>query len=234
ADWPRWWEFYRKKLREGRQGFVITPLVEGDDGALDSLEQSFEALANGELEAFRLGLVHGRLTSPRKQAAMDAFRSGQTQVLVATGVVEVGVDVPNATLMTVLGAERFGLAQLHQLRGRISRGVHPGYCCLLAQSASPATTRRLSALVESNDGFYLAETDFQLRGPGELVGDRQSGMPALRVADLARDRDVLEQARADAQALLAADPGLAAPEHELLRERVARRYGRSLALGDVG
>ncbi|HEY1784179.1 MAG TPA: ATP-dependent DNA helicase RecG, partial [Pirellulales bacterium] len=234
SDWPRWWEFYRKKLREGRQGYVITPVVEGDDGALASLEQSFEALANGELEAFRLGLVHGRLTSSRKEAALEAFHNGQTQVLVATSVVEVGIDVPNATLMTIQGAERFGLAQLHQLRGRISRGVYPGYCCLLTQGASPATTRRLSALVESNDGFWLAETDFLLRGPGELVGDRQHGLPALRVADLARDREILERARADAQALLAADPGLLGPEYQRLRRMVLARYGRSLSLGDVG
>ena len=234
ADWPRWWEFFRKKLREGRQGYVVTPLVEGEDGSAASLEQSFEALANGELEAFRLDLVHGRLGSQRKQAAMEAFRSGQTQVLVATSVVEVGIDVPNATLMTILGAERFGLAQLHQLRGRISRGEHPGYCCLLADTDNPATTRRLSALVESNDGFYLAETDFELRGPGELVGDRQHGLPALRVADLARDRQTVDEARSDAQALLAADPGLAAAEHQLLRRMVMVRYGRSLPLGDVG
>jgi ATP-dependent DNA helicase RecG len=234
SDWPRWWEFYRKKLREGRQGFVVTPVIEGDDGSLASLEQSFEALANGELEAFRLGLVHGRLSSQKKEAALKAFHSGQTQVLVATSVVEVGIDVPNATLMTIQGADRFGLAQLHQLRGRISRGIYPGYCCLLAEAVSPATTRRLSALVESNDGFWLAETDFLLRGPGELVGDRQHGLPALRVADLARDREILETARADAQTLLAADPGLGAPEYQLLRRMVLARYGRSLSLGDVG
>jgi ATP-dependent DNA helicase RecG len=234
ADWSKWWEFFRKKLREGRQGYVVTPVVEGDDGALESLEQSFEALANGELEAFRLGLVHGRLNSQRKEAAMEAFRAGQTQVLVATGVIEVGIDIPNATLMTIQGAERFGLAQLHQLRGRISRGSYPGYCCLLVEGTNPTTTRRLSALVESNDGFYLAETDFLLRGPGELVGDKQHGLPALRVADLARDREVLEQARADAQRLLAGDPTLSAAEYQLLRKMVMTRYGRSLALGDVG
>jgi ATP-dependent DNA helicase RecG len=209
-------------------------VVEGDDGSPASLEQSFEALANGELEAFRLDLVHGRMTSQRKQAALEAFRAGQTQVLVATGVIEVGIDIPNATLMTIQGAERFGLAQLHQLRGRISRGDYPGYCCLLVDAANPATTRRLSALVESSDGFYLAETDFQLRGPGELIGDRQHGLPALRIADLARDREVLEQARSGAQSLLAADPDLAAAEHHLLRKMVLVRYGRSMSLGDVG
>jgi ATP-dependent DNA helicase RecG len=234
ADWPRWWEFFRKKLREGRQGYVVAPLVEGDDASWPSLEQSFEALANGELEAFRLGLVHGRLTGERKDAAMQAFRRGETQVLVATSVVEVGVDVPNATLMTIQGAQRFGLAQLHQLRGRISRGAYPGYCCLLASATGEAARQRLEAIVQSDDGFELAEIDFQLRGPGELIGDRQHGLPALRIADLARDREILEMARRDAQALLAQDPGLDLPEHALLRRRVLARYGRTLELGDVG
>ncbi len=234
AQWPKWWEFFRKKLREGRQGYVITPLVEGQDGSLSSLEQSFEALANGELEAFRLGLVHGRLSSGQKDAAMQAFRSGEIQVLVATSVVEVGVDVPNATLMAIQGAERFGLAQLHQLRGRISRGTYPGYCCLLTEASGEAAQRRLSALVRSNDGFELSDIDFELRGPGELIGDRQHGLPALHMADLARDRAVLEEARRNAQSLLDADPQLSRPEHAGLRRKVLARYGKTLELGDVG
>ncbi len=233
-QWPKWWEFFRKKLREGRQGYVITPLVEGDEGSQSGLEQSFEALANGELEAFRLGLVHGRLTSQRKDAAMEAFRGGQTQVLVATSVVEVGVDVPNATLMTIQGAERFGLAQLHQLRGRISRGAHPGYCCLLTSATTEAAQKRLAALVQSNDGFELADIDFEIRGPGDLIGDRQHGLPALHVADLVRDRAVLEEARRDAQSLLADDPQLGRPEHAALRRKVEARYAKTLELGDVG
>ncbi len=233
-DWPRWWDFFRRKLRSGRQGYVITPLVEGEEGSLDGLEQSFEALANGELEAFRLGLVHGRLTSQRKDDALEAFRRGETQVLVATSVVEVGVDVPNASLMTIQGAERFGLAQLHQLRGRIGRGPHPGYCCLLTTATGEVARQRLAALVQSNDGFELADVDFQLRGPGDLIGDRQHGLPALHVADLVRDRAVLDEARRDAQALLAADPQLALPQHAALRRKVESRYGKRLELGDVG
>jgi ATP-dependent DNA helicase RecG len=234
AEWPRWWEFFRKKLREGRQGYVIAPVVEGDDGSLPSLEQSFESLANGELEAFRLGLVHGRMSGEHKDAAMERFRSGDTQVLVATSVVEVGVDVPNATLMAIEGAHRFGLAQLHQLRGRISRGAYPGYCCLFSDAETPAAQARLSALVRSDDGFELAEIDFELRGPGELIGDRQHGAAALRIADLVRDREVLAEARRDAQALRAADPGLDLPEHAALRRKVLARYGRTLDLGEVG
>ncbi len=213
---------------------MIAPLVDGEEGSLSGLEQNFEALANGELEAFRIGLVHGRLSSQRKDAAMEAFRHGDTQVLVATSVVEVGVDVPNASLMTIQGAERFGLAQLHQLRGRIGRGPHPGYCCLLTSATAEAAQERLAALVKSNDGFELADVDFQLRGPGDLVGDRQHGLPALHVADLVRDRAVLEETRRDAQALLAADPQLALPQHAALRRKVESRYGQRLELGDVG
>ncbi len=234
-DRPRWWEFFRKKLREGRQGFVVVPLVDGsEDVQATSLSEAYESLANGELEAFRIGLMHGRMTPNEKEAAMTAFRHGETQVLVATSVVEVGIDVPNATLMTVEGAERFGLAQLHQLRGRISRGSHPGYCCVFSNATTDEAQQRLAAFVESNDGFRLAELDFQMRGPGDLLGTRQHGLPPLRIADLLRDTEVLEEARADARAMVAADPRLARPELASLRRMVLVRYGKSLDLGDVG
>ena len=234
-DREKWWDFFRKKLGEGRQGYVIVPLVEGsEDLQATSLSEAYEALANGELEAFRIGLVHGRMTPADKGAAMDAFRRGETQVLAATSVVEVGIDVPNATLMAIEGAERFGLAQLHQLRGRISRGSYPGYCCAFANATTTEAARRLAAFVESNDGFRLAELDFEMRGPGELLGTRQHGMPPLRIANLSRDSDTLEEARRDARALVEADPGLARPEHALLRRMAQVRYGKSLDLGDVG
>jgi len=231
----KWWEFFRRKLREGRQGYVVTPLV--DDSALlplASVEQMFEQLANGELEAFRLDLVHGRQSADEKEAAMDRFRRGETQVLVATSVVEVGVDVPNATLMTIEGGERFGLAQLHQLRGRISRGVHPGYLCVFADANSDESKHRLSAFTKTTDGFELAEIDFQLRGPGDLFSSKQHGLPPLRIADLTRDVDLLKEARVDAQTLIALDPELAEPEFDRLRRLVLSRYGKALDLGDVG
>ncbi len=235
ADRDRWWEFFRKKLREGRQGYVIVPLVEGSEEIqAASLSETYEALANGALEAFRLGLVHGRMSATEKEAAMEAFRRGETQVLVATSVVEVGVDVPNATLMTIEGAERFGLAQLHQLRGRVSRGSHPGYCTAFSNATTDDATARLDAFVESTDGFRLAELDFELRGPGEILGTRQHGMPPLRIADLVRDAAVVVEARRDAQALVADDPGLSRSEHERLRRMALVRYGRALELGDVG
>ncbi len=234
-DRARWWEFFRKKLREGRQGYVIAPLVEGSEQvAAASLEETYETLANGELEAFRLGIVHGRMSPQEKHAAVDAFRRGERQVLVATSVVEVGIDVPNATLMTIEGAERFGLAQLHQLRGRISRGAHPGYCCLFADPQTPEARQRLTAMVETTDGFRLAELDFALRGPGDLLGTRQHGLPPLRIADLVRDAPTVEEARRDAQSLVEADPGLAGPEHAALRRMALVRYGKSLDLADVG
>ena len=231
----RWWDFFRKKLREGRQGFVVTPLVdESEQLDVASVQERFEALANGELEAFRVGLIHGRLPPQEKDAVMDAFRRDEHQVLVCTSVVEVGVDVPNATLMTIESGERFGLAQLHQLRGRISRGRHPGFCCAFADPQTEASQRRLEAFTQSTDGFKLAEQDFALRGPGDLFGTQQHGLPPFRIADLLRDQDLLVEARRDAAQLIAADPGLAQPEHARLRRQMLTRYGKALELGDVG
>jgi len=231
----KWWTFFGKKLREGRQGYVITPLVdESSTQELTSVTEAFEHLANGELEAFRLDFVHGRQTPDEKEAAMEAFRTGATQVLVATSVVEVGVDVPNATLMTIENGERFGLAQLHQLRGRISRGVHPGYLCVFATPASDDSRQRLDAFRQTTDGFALAELDFQMRGPGDLFGSQQHGLPPLRIADLGRDAKVLEVARQDALALIENDPALDAPEFTRLQRMVRVRYGEALDLGDVG
>ena len=231
----KWWEFFSRKLREGAQGYVITPLVDdASEAAAASVEQTYESLAHGPLGAFRLDLLHGRLTPAAKQNSMDAFRRGDTQVLVATTVVEVGVDVPNATLMTILNGERFGLSQLHQLRGRISRGSQPGFCAVFCESVSDDARRRLDAFVSTSDGFRLAEIDFDQRGPGDLLGTRQHGLPPLRIANLARDTAVLEEARRDAQQLAHDDPGLVRPEHSRLRAMVLRRYGRVLELGDVG
>ena len=234
-DRARWWEFVRKKLREGRQAYVIVPLVEeSENWDAASLNATYESLANGELEAFKIGLLHGRLPPAEKDAAMGAFYRNETQVLVATSVVEVGVDVANATVMTIFGADRFGLAQLHQLRGRVHRGSYPGYCCLFSDRDDAAENERLQALVATTNGFELAEKDFELRGPGELLGTRQHGLPPLRIADLRRDSPIVIEARSDAQQLMAADPELLGEEHVLLRRQVLVRYGKALDLGDVG
>lgn len=231
----RWWDFFRKKVREGRQGYVITPLVdEPSETEIASVEQAFEDLANGQLEAFRIGLIHGRMAAEEKDAVMKDFAQGNLQVLVATSVVEVGIDVGNATMMTIESGERFGLSQLHQLRGRISRGVHPGYLCVFADASTDEAHQRLEAFVATTDGFALAEKDFQMRGPGDLFSTRQHGLPPLRIADLQRDHKLLEDARRDAQELVGNDPELRDPKLARLRRMVVIRYGKALDLGDVG
>jgi ATP-dependent DNA helicase RecG len=233
---PRWWHFVRNKLAEGRQAYVVVPLVEESanyQGA--SVAEAFERLTNGELEAFRIGLIHGRLSSAEKEQAMDAFRQGETQVLVSTTVIEVGVDVANATIMVVDTPSRFGLAQLHQLRGRVGRGQYQGTCgLLLSDGLTQAARERLECFAATSDGFALAEIDLALRGPGDLFGTAQHGVPPLRIADLLRDADVLEESRKEAQALFASDPGLAAPEHARLKRQMLTRYGQALELSDVG
>jgi ATP-dependent DNA helicase RecG len=198
------------------------------------VQQTLDVLARGELADYKLAMLHGRMTPADKDSAMQAFHAGRTHVLVATSVVEVGVDVPNATLMTIEGGERFGLAQLHQLRGRISRGSHPGYLCVFANPQSDESQERLEALTKSSDGFELAEIDFKLRGPGDLFGTKQHGLPPLRIADLTRDVPVVEEARRDAQAMVAADPNLQDPAYARLWRMVIHRYGEALDLGDVG
>jgi ATP-dependent DNA helicase RecG len=231
----RWWEFVGKKLREGRQGYVIMPLVEESQRSDQrSVEEAFEALANGPLEAFRLGLIHGRMKTAEKDAAMTTFHTGEIQLLIATSVVEVGVDVPNATIMTIDGADQFGLAQLHQLRGRISRGRFSGYCGVMADPQTDQARSRLDAFVATTDGFELAEADFRLRGPGDLLGVRQHGLPPLRIASLSDDLPLLVEARREAQRLTDKDPELTAPELARLRHMVLARYGKTLELGDAG
>ncbi|MCE2791576.1 MAG: ATP-dependent DNA helicase RecG [Planctomycetota bacterium] len=235
ATREKWWDFVVKKLREGRQAYVIAPRVETDDEvAAASAERLYERLSNGPLAAFKLDLLHGRQSAEEKDAALRAFAAGQTQVLVATSVVEVGIDVPNATIMTIESAERFGLSQLHQLRGRVSRGVHPGFVCCFSTTDNPEDNDRLKAFRETNDGFELAEIDLRIRGPGNLFSTQQTGFPPLRIADLVRDAGLLQQIRELGTRIIAADPELQAEEHARLRQLVLTRYGQSLQLGNVG
>jgi ATP-dependent DNA helicase RecG len=218
----RAYERVREELRAGRQAYIVCPLVdESDQLQARAASAEFERLRAGELRDFEVQLLHGQLPAREKQRAMARFVEGAAQVLVATTVIEVGVDVPNATVMLVENAERYGISQLHQLRGRIGRGEHPSVCLLLG----PQGTRRLQALAESGDGFELAEIDLQLRGEGELAGVRQSGRAEPRVAVLPQDIELLERARRWAQRLLDADPTLAAPEHALLGDALERVFG---------
>ena len=233
AQLDQWWQFCCKKLAEGRQGYVVVPAVDESKRELASISSTLEALANGPLEAFRLGLVHGRMKPKEKAAIMDSFRAGEIDVLLATSVIEVGIDVPQATIMTILDADSFGLAQLHQLRGRVARGATQGICGAVTASAD-ASIPRIEAFVATTDGFALAEQDLLLRGPGELVGTRQSGAPPMYLADLLRDSSVVAEARRDALELFARDPSLSAPSWSRLRELILKRWGEQLGLGKVG
>jgi ATP-dependent DNA helicase RecG len=207
--------------------------VEESKRELASIASAYESLANGPLEAFRLGLVHGRLSAKEKAAVMEDFRTGKLDVLVATSVIEVGIDVPEATIMTILDAESFGLAQLHQLRGRVARGTTQGLCGAVTSSQADPHPR-VDAFVATTDGFALAEQDLVLRGPGDLVGTKQSGMPPLYLADLLRDGTVVAEARRDALEIFGKDPTLADPGLERLRKLILDRWGETLGLGTIG
>ena len=230
------YEEVRRELDRGHQAFVVYPLVE------ESEKTDLADATSGAAELSRafpnraVGLLHGRMTTEEKREVMDRFRAGQVQILVATTVIEVGVDVPNASVMVVEHAERFGLSQLHQLRGRVGRGSARSRCLLIAhfRRAGDEARERLKAMEGTEDGFELARADLRIRGPGELVGTRQSGQRLFEVADLYRDEAILEEAREEAQALIEADPDLVRPEHEAAREALEERWADRLSLARVG
>jgi ATP-dependent DNA helicase RecG len=233
---PQIYAFLREQVAAGRQVYVVYPLIEESE-AID-LKAATDMAAHLQRDVFPdlvVGLLHGRLSFEDKDAIMQRFKAGQVHVLVSTTVIEVGIDVPNASVMLIEHAERFGLSQLHQLRGRVGRGPWRSYCILLsAGKLGDDAARRVQAMVETSDGFRIAEVDLQLRGPGEFFGTRQSGLPEFRVADLLRDAAVLEEARRDALPIVAADPELRAPEHRGLRDALLARWRGKLALASVG
>lgn len=213
------WQQVRDEIAAGRQAYVVCPLIEESEKLeVRSAQEMHEELSNGELSGLRVGLLHGRLKSDEKDAVMTQFRTGELDVLVSTTVIEVGVDVPNATVMVILDATRFGIAQLHQLRGRVGRGAAKSFCWLVGESKTPDGEARLEALVRSTDGFELAEVDLDLRGEGTIMGERQKGQNDLKLASLRRDRDWVVRAREIAIEILDADPELL--KHELLAEEV--------------
>ena len=218
------YRFLRKEIGDGRQAFIICPLIEESEAIeAKAAVREYERLSRDVFPDLRLGLLHGRLKAAEKEEAMRRFREGEVDILVATPVVEVGIDVPNATVMLIDGADRFGLAQLHQFRGRVGRGEQQSYCILVAESPSEEGRERLSLLERTQDGFGLAEEDLRLRGPGEFFGTRQSGLPDLKMAKLS-DIELLEMARREAIRLFKQDPALSRAEHQLLKSEVARLW----------
>ena len=227
----RMYNFVRKLVGEGRQAYMVCPAVEegedGEDGQSLDLKAAVSYANTLQTQVFpdlRVGLVHGKMKSREKEAVMTAFAAGELDVLVSTTVIEVGVDVPNAALMVVENADRFGLSQLHQLRGRVGRGKHQSYCVLVTATRNPDSRERLRVLSKTNDGFKIAEEDLRLRGPGDFFGERQHGLPQLSIADLTGDMRVLKQAQGAAEELLRSDPDLSRPEHAGLLERVRRLF----------
>ncbi len=226
--------FVDGEVEKGRQGYIVYPIIEESEKlALRAATTMYEELSTGILAARRIGLLHGRVPADERDALMRRFRDGAIDVLVATTVIEVGIDVPNATVMVVEHPERFGLSQLHQLRGRVGRGAEASWCILLG-GGGPETMQRLRVLVETDDGFEISRADLRLRGMGDLFGERQSGQPAFRVADPLRDEALNVRAREVATALLDRDPDLRSPAHTAMREVLRRRYARALELFRVG
>jgi ATP-dependent DNA helicase RecG len=223
-------EFLRRQLREGRQAFVVCPLVgESEKVAGKAAAVEADRLRSGELHGFRIGLLHGQMHSNDKAEAMRAFAARETDVLVSTTVIEVGIDVANATVMVIEGAERFGVSQLHQLRGRVGRGEHPSQCLLFAEEAGELAQKRLGAVAEESDGFKLAEIDLELRGAGEILGTRQSGLPRFAVAKLPEDGALLMDAHREVLALLREHGSLSDPALGPLLEAAHRRFGTAAA-----
>jgi ATP-dependent DNA helicase RecG len=218
--------FLRTQLEAGRQIYVIYPLIDESE-KLDAKAAAAEyELWRERLRPFRCELLHGRLPAPEKQEIMERFRRGETKALISTTVLEVGVDVPNATVMLIENAERFGLAQLHQLRGRIGRGEHKSYCILLTSAQAKEASAKLAVLERTRDGFEVAEADWELRGPGDLLGTAQSGLPALKIGNLRTDAHLMRRARAAAVSILERDPRLELPENQRFRRLIVEQQGR--------
>ena len=219
-DRPREYEAIRAEVQEGRQAFVICPLVEESEQIeAKAATEEWERLRTEVFPDLRVALLHGRMRPAEKDRVMAEFRDREYDILVSTAVIEVGIDIPNASIMLIEGANRFGLSQLHQFRGRVGRGAAQSYCVLIAEETSVNAQARLEAMVETQDGFILAQKDLEMRGPGEFLGTRQSGLPELQVAELA-DVKLLETARREAERTLSADPTLAAPDHAPLADRL--------------
>jgi ATP-dependent DNA helicase RecG len=234
-NWPALLDRLRPKLAAGERAYIVCPRIgqRPSTSPLRGAQQVYEELTQKHWRDLNVGLVHGQQAADENAATLQAFADGKLHALVATSMIEVGVDVPAATTMIIEHAERFGLAQLHQLRGRIGRGERDSHCYLVARADADAAQTRLSKLCETTDGFAIAEADLALRGPGEVLGARQHGLPELRFADLSQDLPLLRQARADAAEIVRDDPGLTQPAHQHLRGWLKRRFRGRFKLIDA-
>jgi len=221
--------FLRAQLESGRQIYIVYPLIDESEKLEAKAAAAEFEIWQERLRPFRCDLLHGRIPAPEKQAIMERFRRGETSALISTTVIEVGVDVPNATVMLIENAERFGMAQLHQLRGRIGRGKHKSYCILLSAEKSPETVAKLAVLEKTSNGFEVAEADWDMRGPGDLLGTAQSGLPALKLGNLKTDAVLMRWARAAATAIMEVDPHLEFPENQRFRQLIVEQQGRTFS-----
>lgn len=229
----RAYNYVKKHLDAGRQGYIICPLVdEGEsDTELASAVKYADELQRGDFRGYTVGLMHGKMKSVDKKKVMESFSKGETQLLVSTTVIEVGVDVPNAVIMVIENAERFGLSQLHQLRGRIGRGQYKSTCILITDAKNDTAQRRMKVMETTTDGFKIADEDLRLRGPGEFFGSRQHGLPEMKIADMLKDRDTLEETQRAAKEIIAHDPELSSPESVALKNEIQRLFD---AVGSAG
>ncbi|MBQ2848685.1 MAG: ATP-dependent DNA helicase RecG [Clostridia bacterium] len=217
--------YIKKHLCEGRQGYIVCPMVEeNEEFEMKAATQLYRDLSNGFFKGFKLGLLHGKMKPAEKKAVMESFASGETQLLVSTTVIEVGIDVPNAVIMVIENAERFGLSQLHQLRGRIGRGSHKSSCIMISDAQNDETVYRLKTLASTTDGFKIADEDLKLRGPGDFFGSRQHGLPEMKIANMMTDGEVIRETHAAAANLLKKNPALEGEEYALLRKAVNRLF----------
>lgn len=223
---PRVYNYIKKHLDAGAQGYIVCPMVEENEEAsgLASAEQYFSEVKNGAFAGYSVGLLHGKMKPKEKDAVMRRFKDGEIGLLICTTVIEVGIDVPNAAIMVIENAERFGLSQLHQLRGRIGRGSRKSSCILISDIKGGITKERLDVIKNSTDGFKIADEDLRLRGPGDFLGNRQHGLPKLKIADISADIVTLKAAGMAAAMLLEADPKLKAPENAALRKEIIELY----------
>ncbi len=224
------YDFVEQQLKQGRQAYVVTPLIEESETLDAKSAEQVAAELKKRFRGYSVELIHGVMSQDEKDRIMESFSRGETDVLVATVVIEVGINVPNATVIVIENSERFGLAQLHQLRGRVGRGSHRSYCFLILDGGSEIAEKRGQIMEASSDGFFIAEEDLKLRGPGEIFGTRQHGLPDLAITDLSKHMKILEQAKEEAKAMLADDPALDAPEHSALRRRITKLFGEDLTL----